>query len=132
MILSETEHIICFAPVIQLFPTAQSILTFEIELGNVQFEIVGFSSAVVQISGEVVVNISFLGFDSLIHDQSEVIPFSVIEPIPGDFPETSTVSGSISLINQNIITEEDPSIGGITAITIFMNYLTQIIIKNLQ
>ncbi|HOJ78811.1 MAG TPA: hypothetical protein PLZ08_07310 [Bacillota bacterium] len=132
MILSETEHIICFAPVIQLFSTAQSILTFEIELGNVQFEIVGFSSAVVQISGEVVVNISFLGFDSLIHDQSEVIPFSVIEPIPGDFPETSTVSGSISLINQNIITEEDPSIGGITAITIFMNYLTQIIIKNLQ
>lgn len=103
-----------------------AIDSVNITLRNVTFTIIGFSSVVVQVSGEAVITVVYQGIDGLTHTQTAVVPFVFTETIPGDFPPNVIVQGSLSLNNQLIVIDIDPSTLAITAVTVTLFFTTNI------
>lgn len=107
---------------------ATNLIAVNATLQNVQFQIVGFASVIVQVSGDAVITITFIGVDSLIHTQTVTVPFIFTETIPGTFPTNSIVQGNLSIINQTVVTEIDPSTLAIVAVTVTLFFAVNIII----
>jgi hypothetical protein len=107
---------------------ATSIISVNVTLQNVQFQIVGFASVIVQVSGDAVVTVTYHGIDNLIHTQTTTTPFVFTEIIPGTFPANSVVQGNLSVINQIVVNEIDPSTLAITAVTVTLFFATNIIV----
>ncbi len=103
---------------IALTIAATTLTSINVALSNVQFTIVGFSSLIVQVTGDVVVTVQFTGVDGLPHTDTVTIPFAFLQTIPGTFPPNVTISGSLAIVNQIITVEEDPSTLAITGVTI--------------
>jgi hypothetical protein len=107
---------------------AIAIISVNVTLQNVQFQIVGFSSVIVQVSGDAVITVSIQGVDSLTHTQTVTVPFVFTETIPGTFPPNVTVQGSLSVNSQTVVNEIDPSTLAIVAVSITLFFATNIII----
>ncbi|HBE77708.1 MAG TPA: hypothetical protein DDW65_07955 [Firmicutes bacterium] len=107
---------------------ATSIISVNVALQNVQFQIVGFASIIVQVSGDAVITVTYLGVDNLIHTQTATIPFVFTEIIPGTFPANSVVQGNLSVNNQTVVNDIDPSTLAITAVTVTLFFATNIIV----
>ncbi len=116
------------AATVNLLVEATNILSVNVILQNVQFQIVGFSSVIVQITGDAVITVTYLGVDGLTHTQTITVPFVFTETIPGTFPANSIVQGSLSIINQTVVTEIDPSTLAIVAVTVTIFFAVNIII----
>jgi hypothetical protein len=86
-----------------------TINTLGVRLANVRFTIIGFSSAIVQVAGDVVVSSEYTGIDSLPHTQEQVIPFVFIVTVPGTFPPNATAQGGLTIANQTVSMEVNPS-----------------------
>jgi hypothetical protein len=117
VLLSSTFHRLFLPVVMELEAYAVFILSAKVSLRNVLFEIVGFASALVRISGEVVLDVIHWGVDAHIHSQQVVAPFSNVVTIPGNFPLNSYAEGTLIINNIVIVPEVDPSIIAITAVT---------------
>ncbi len=113
---------------IALSVQAISITSVTVSLANVVFEIVGFSSVIVRISGDVIVNTQYIGIDSEVHTDTQVVPFSFLETIPGTFPPNVIVEGSLAIVNQILTITEDPSTLAITGATLELFFQDTIII----
>jgi hypothetical protein len=107
---------------------ATAINFVNVTLQNVQFQIVGFASVIVQISGDAVITVSFQGVDGLTHTQTVTIPFVFTEIVPGTFPTNVVVQGSLSVNNQTVINEIDPSTIATVAVSIALFFADNIII----
>jgi hypothetical protein len=107
---------------------ATAINSVNVSLQNVQFQIVGFSSAIVQISGDVVISVTYQGIDNLTHTQTITVPFVFTETVAGNFPSNVTVQGSLSVNNQLVVSEIDPSTLTITAVGVTLFFADNIII----
>ncbi len=107
---------------------ATTINSINITLQNVQFQIVGFSSVVVQISGDAVITVASLGLDGLTHIQTVTVPFVFTETIPGTFPTNSAVQGGLSVNNQTVVNEIDPSTLTIVAVSVTLFFAVNTII----
>jgi len=97
---------------------ALSVISVNVSLRDVRFEIVGFSSVIVGMSGVAVVAVTYEGTDSLIHDQTTEIPFFFTETVSGDFPSNVTVEGSLSVNNQLVVNDVDPSFLTVTGVSV--------------
>ncbi len=86
-----------------------TINTLGVRLANVRFTIIGFSSAIVQVAGDVVVSSEYTGIDSLPYSQEQVIPFVFIITVPGTFPPNATAQGGLTITNQTVSMEVNPS-----------------------
>ncbi len=113
---------------VNLLVEATNILSVNVTLQNVQFQIVGFSSVIVQITGDAVITVTYLGMDNLTHTQTITVPFVFTETIPGTFPANSIVQGSLSINNQTVVTEIDPSTLATVAVTVTLFFAVNIII----
>jgi hypothetical protein len=98
--------------------SATALNVVNVTLSNVRFEIVGISSIIVRVSGDVVATIQYTGIDGLPHTDTVTVPFVFLQTIPGTFPPNVTISGNLAIVNQIITVEEDPSTLAITAVTI--------------
>ncbi|HBF36365.1 MAG TPA: hypothetical protein DDW50_03505 [Firmicutes bacterium] len=116
------------AATVNLQIEAAAIISVNVTLQNVQFQIVGFSSVIVQIIGDAVITVTFQGIDGLIHTQTATVPFVFTETIPGTFPANSIVQGSLSVNNQTVVNEIDPSTLAIVAVSVTLFFATNIII----
>lgn len=94
---------------IELSIPAININSTNITLEDVQFRILGFSSAIIGISGKVAVEVDFDGADGVKRNEKRYISFSFQETIPGDFPRNIRVDGSLWLSNTRVETDIDPS-----------------------
>ena len=99
-----------------------------ITLRNVSFTIIGFASVLVRVSGEAVITIAFQGVDDLPHTQTAVVPFAFTVTVPGDFPTNVVAQGNLSVNNQLMVTETDPSALTITAVSVTLFFATNIMI----
>ncbi len=113
---------------IALSVQAINITSVTVSLANVVFEIVGFSSVVVRISGDVIVTTQYIGIDSEAHTDTQIVPFSFLETIPGTFPPNVIVEGSLAIVNQILTIIEDPSTLAITGATLELFFQDTIII----
>lgn len=118
VLLSDTAFEQTLATTINLEILGVAVNSVNIALQNVTFQIIGFTSAIVQISAEVVITIVFQGVDDLIHTQTTVVPLVFTVVVPGDFPANSIVQGSLSIVNQLITYDIDPSTLTIDAVSI--------------
>jgi hypothetical protein len=107
---------------------ATVINSVSVTLQNVQFQIVGFSSVIVEVSGDAVITVIYQGIDGLTHTQTITVPFAFTETIPGTFPANSVVQGSLSVNNQTVVNEIDPSTLAIVAVSITLFFAVNIII----
>ena len=107
---------------------ATAINSVNVSLQNVKFQIVGFSSAIVQISGDVVISVTYQGVDDLTHTQTITVPFVFTETVAGNFPSNVTVQGSLSVNNQLVVSEIDPSTLAIHAVSVMLFFADNIII----
>lgn len=107
---------------------ATAIISVNVTLQHVQFQIVGFSSVIVQISGDAVITIVYQGIDNLTHTQTSIVPFVFTETVGGNFPPNAIVQGSLSINNQLVVNEIDPSTLAITAVSISLFFADNIII----
>jgi hypothetical protein len=113
---------------ISLLIEANTITSVSVALQNVQFQIVGFASVIVQVSGEAVVTVVYQGIDGLPHTQTVTVPFVFTEIVPGTFPANSAVQGNLAIINQTVENIIDPSTLAITAVIVTLFFATNIII----
>lgn len=101
-----------------LFKTlARNIHSHEITLRNTLFEIAGFSSVNVRITGEIVIRVLTDGVDGERHEEVEVFPFTLFEIVQGSFPTNVVVEGKLLINHMVAINEVDPSSLSITGIT---------------
>ncbi len=107
---------------------AVAIDSVSVSLQNVMFEIIGSGSVIVQVSGDAVITVVYQGVDSLTHTQTTTVPFVFTETISGDFPPNVIVQGNLSVANQLVVNDIDPSTLAITAVSITLFFATNIII----
>jgi len=105
---------------------ATAINSVNVTLQNVLFEIIGFASVIVRVSGDAVINVSYQGIDALTHTQTAVIPFAFTETIAGNFPPNVVVQGSLSVNSQLVVNDVDPSTLAIAAVSITLFFATNI------
>jgi hypothetical protein len=118
IILAETVVDLAFTATVPFSIEATSINTVSITFQNVSFQIVGFSSAIVAISADIIITVSFQGIDGLTHTTTETVPFTAQVTVPGTFPPNSIAEGNLSLVNQVIVNDIDPSTLLITGVTV--------------
>jgi hypothetical protein len=118
IILAETITNVSFAGTV-LFPIeATSVNTVSVSIQNVSFQIVGFSSAIVAITADIVVTINFQGLDNLTHTTTQTIPFATEVTVPGTFPPNAIAQGTLALATQVIVNDIDPSTLLIIGVTV--------------
>jgi hypothetical protein len=117
VILSETTTVVPLSFTLSFILPADEVLSVETAIQNVAFEIIGFGSVIVRVSGDIVITVTFLGTDGLNHTQTQSFPFSTVINVPGTFPTNIAVAGDVALANQVIVQEFDPSTLAVTAVT---------------
>lgn len=103
---------------IELEVEGLSINSLTAALRNVRFEVIAVESAIIQVSGELVITVVYTGVDSLSHTQEVTAPFSEQITVPGDFPANITINGTLSLDNISYIENIDPSFLVIESVTV--------------
>jgi hypothetical protein len=123
---STTNQDQSLAPTINLSIPATSVNATDVSLRNVRFEIIGTSSAIVQVTGEVVIVITFVALDGTIQTQTTVVPFSFTIVVPGDFPPEAIAQGVLAILNQLITVDIDPSALVVISITVLIFFFINI------
>jgi hypothetical protein len=113
-------------PVVMLNIQAMAIYSVEVTLQNVRFEIVGFSSAIVRVSGEINITITYQGIDTVTHTQTAIVPFVFTETVAGDFPTNAVVQGGLTINNKLVVNEFDPSTLAIAGVNIVLFFADNI------
>lgn len=109
IILNETTQNVTVTPVLQFQDEAINIDSPSIRFENVRFKIIGFSSAIVQITADFRLTAKYEGIDQQQYTQDQVFPFSTIVTVPGQYPANSVAEGNLNLDNLVITQDIDPS-----------------------
>jgi hypothetical protein len=111
---------------INLSIPATQIISVNTSLQNIKFEITGFASAIVQVTGEVVVTVTYLAVDGTTQTQTRVVPFAFTIVVPGDFPTNVIVQGMLAIPDHLVTFEIDPSTLEIIFVTITIFFAANI------
>ena len=116
--LAEATESLLIRRLIELEVLGLSINSLTAALRNVRFEVIAVDSAVIQVTGELVITVVYTGVDSLSHTQEVTVAFSEQITVPGDFPANVIVNGTLTLDNISYIENIDPSLLVIESITV--------------
>lgn len=118
VLLNETRQDINITNSITFAVPALSVSSVEVTTQNVLFEIIGFSSVIVQVSGEAKVVITYVGTDYDNYTETKIIPFSLTQTIPGDYPPNVVATGNVIIGNMVYKTIDDPCYTSISGMTV--------------
>ena len=116
--LAEATESLLIRRLIELEVLGLSINSLTAALRNVRFEVIAVDSAVIQVTGELVITVVYTGVDSLSHTQEVTVPFIEQITVPGDFPSNITVNGILTIDNISYIENIDPSLLVIESVTV--------------
>lgn len=120
IIIAETTQEISMSPSISLEIEAININSPSISMENIRFEVVGFSSIEVKVSGDMRVNIRYEDSYHQEHKREQVVPFSTIVAIPGDYPRNAMADGDVALNNLVVSQDIDPSTQAVVGVTVLI------------
>lgn len=122
-ILAEVTETIATTISVPFTIEAISVASTSITIQNVVFQIIGFSSVIVQVSFDIVATITFTDINGIPQTQQVVTPVTTVITVPGDFPANVVAEGDVVVGNITVIQDIDPSTLAITGETIVVTVI---------